>query len=416
MPTTTTALFQPPGACRTFTRSGSVYPPLGLCQLAATVSDSDALVIDADGRGWDEDRARAEVLSLSPSAVGLTATSFTLDLVECWASRFAAQGIRIIVGGPHASLEPRDLLGRCPSVEAVVRGEGEVVFPEIVSRLVAGSALSGVPGVVVRGGLDASILQVPDLGAVPFPRLDGLPIGEYWCPDARRRPMVTFMTTRGCPHRCGFCSSPALLGRKVRGAPVAAVLDELERLVHRLGIREVSFVDDVFTINRRRTTDLCHGMVERGLDLSWFCNARADQVTPELAEVMAAAGCHQAYLGFESGDDRVLRSVDKGATVAVLERGARFLADAGVDRSIGFVLGLPGEDEVAVEATIELALRVRPERIQFTRWTALPGSPLAANDRPRDVTFHRGDDEVVERRIQRAYAACSNGEWGKPSW
>lgn len=412
---TTIVLFQPPGACRTFTRSGSVYPPLGLCQLAATVSPSEALVLDADGEGWSDEEALERVLAVGPQAIGLTATSFTLDLVERWAGRFASAGLRVLVGGPHASLAPDDLLRRCPSVEAAFRGEGEVCFPEIVSRLATGRSMDGVPGVVVRGG-SAEIQRAEDLDAVPFPRLYGLPIESYWCPDATRRPMVTFMSTRGCPHRCGFCSSPALLGRKVRVWTVERVLDELERLVGEHGVREISFVDDVFTINRKRTLALCRGMVERSLDLTWFCNARADQVRPELAEAMAEAGCHQTYLGFESGDDGMLASIDKGASVAALERGAAVLSDAGIKRSIGFVLGLPGESDRSVDASIALAKRIRPERLQFTRWTALPGSPLASSPLALDATFHAGANERVEAWIERAYAACESSDWGQESW
>ncbi len=131
-------LFQPPGACRAFTRSGSVYPPLGLCQLAAVVGPQGAVVVDADGEDLDADVALQRVAELAPLAVGMTATSYTLELVETWAARFRSLGLRVIVGGPHASLAPVDLLDRCPSVEAVVRGEGEEAMPALVDALEAG--------------------------------------------------------------------------------------------------------------------------------------------------------------------------------------------------------------------------------------------------------------------------------------
>ena len=409
-------LIQPPGACRAFTRSGSVYPPLGLCQLAATVDPSVCQVLDADGLDLSEEQALEQALAFGPRMVGLSATSATLDLVESWAARVARAGIRVVAGGPHASLEPEDLLQRCPSVEAAVRGEAESVFGELARRAGEGLDLTGLPGVLVRGGRAAEVVvqRVPGFEGLPFPRYDGLPIGAYHCPDARRRPMVTVMTTRGCPHACAFCSSSFLLGRKVRGWPVDAVLDHLERLVWAHGVQEISFVDDVFTIRRERTLALCRGLCERGLDLSWFCNARADQVDPELAQAMAAAGCHQVYLGFESGSQAILDGIHKGAQLDRLEAGAATLAEAGIGRSVGFVVGLPGETDATVAQTVALAWRLRPERLQFTAFTPLPGTPLA---RERLTgTFHLGADEQVVAWVHEAYAACAGQPWGRRSW
>jgi anaerobic magnesium-protoporphyrin IX monomethyl ester cyclase len=421
MPPTPTPvlLLQPPGTCSEFTRSKSLYPPLGLCQLAATVSPPDAVVLDADGAHWSAERTLSEVLAREPVLVGMTVTSYTLDLVERFARPLAARGIAVMVGGPHASFAPQDVLARCPSVRFVVRGEAEVIFPEIVTRARRGESLHGLAGVHERGReiaghLDA-VLRVDDLGALPMPIFDGLPTDAWWCPDARRRPLVTVATTRGCPHRCAFCSSPELLGRKVRSVPVPQVLDYLEGLVRDRGVREISFVDDVFTILRRRTLELCRGMARRKLDLTWFCNARADQVTEEIAAAMAEAGCHQVYLGFESGNQGILDRIQKGATVADLERGAELLARHGISRSVGFVVGLPGENAATVAQSIALARRVRPERIQFTRFTPLVGSPLG---RDLSVTrgFHDRGQDQVSRWISECYAAVEGQTWGRESW
>lgn len=416
---TTVVLLQPPGTCSEFTRSKSLYPPLGLCQLAATVSQADAVVLDADGSHWSGERTLSEVLARQPALVGMTVTSYTLSLVERFARPLAARGIAVMVGGPHASFAPRDVLARCPSVRFVVRGEAEVIFPEVVARAGRGETLHGLAGVHERGRETAGhldmVLRVEDLGSLPPPIFDGLPIDSWWCPDARRRPLVTVATTRGCPHRCAFCSSPELLGRKVRSVPVPQVLDYLEVLVRDRGVREISFVDDVFTIQRRRTLELCRGMAERKLDLTWFCNARADQVTEEIAEAMAEAGCHQVYLGFESGNQGILDRIQKGATVADLERGAELLARHGISRSAGFVVGLPGETAATVADSIALAKRIRPERIQFTRFTPLVGSPLGQDPGTTRGFHDRGLDQVSSW-ISACYAAVEGQAWGRESW
>lgn len=378
-------------------------------------------MLDADGEGLDEAATLGEIDALSPRVVGLTATSYTLELIERYARLFAARGITVIVGGPHASLAPVDLLCRCPSVQHAFMGEGEPVFPDIVARAAAGQSLRGLPGVLTRGDDTLpALVQYDAIDGVPFVDFAGLPVERYGCPDARRRPMLTFLTARGCPHRCGFCSSPKLLGRKLRGPSVDQVLMQLDLLMTRHSVREISFVDDVFTLPPKRALALCRGMVELGLDLSWFCNARADQITDELAAAMAASGCHQVYLGFESGSQEILDRINKGTTVAALERGAETLRRHGIARSVGFVIGLPGETDETVEASIRLAQRVRPERLQFTRFTPLVGSPLYEEARTkgrRSLGFHqRGQDDQVDEWIARAYAACRADTWGKESW
>lgn len=416
---TPVVLLQPPCVCSEFTRSKSLYPPLGLCQLAATVSPRDVVVLDADGEGWTAEQTTTEVMAHRPGLVGMTVTSYTLGLVERFAKPLAEHGIAVMVGGPHASFAPQDVLTRCPSVRFVVRGEAEVIFPEIVARARQGASLHGLAGVHERGRETAShldvVLRVDDLGALPMPAFDRLPSEAWWCPDARRRPLVTVATTRGCPHRCAFCSSPDLLGRKVRAVPVPQVLDYLEELVRKRGVREISFVDDVFTVQRSRTLELCRAMADRKLDLTWFCNARADQVNEEVAAAMAEAGCHQVYLGFESGNQGILDSIQKGATVAALERGADLLARHGISRSVGFVIGLPGETSATVADSIALAQRVRPERIQFTRFTPLIGSPLGRELGATRGFHDRGQDEV-SRWIDECYAAIDGQAWGRESW
>jgi len=388
--------------------------------LAATVTPGAAAVLDADGSQFDEAATLASIEAHAPSVVGMTATSYTLEIVERWARHLAAIGIEVIVGGPHASLDPLGLLSQCPSVHYAFLGEGEPVFPKIVERAVSRRSLRGLPGVWTRGDYQAvDIVRCEEFNRSPYVELNGLPIAEYWCPDAKRRPMVTLLTARGCPHRCGFCSSPALLGRKLRGPDVPLVIHQLEVLVEQHGVREVSFVDDVFTLPPRRALALCRAMVDHGLELSWFCNARADQITSELAEAMAAAGCHQVYLGFESGSQEILNRINKGTTVAKLERGAELLQQHGIARSVGFVFGLPGESDQTVDASIELAQRVRPERLQFTRFTPLVGSPLyreASGAGARSLGFHKRMEDRVSDWIERAYVACKADSWGKESW
>jgi radical SAM superfamily enzyme YgiQ (UPF0313 family) len=412
-------LLQPPNLCKTFTRSGSVYPPLGLCQLAAVDRNNLIQVFDAEGEGLTDEQTENILRELQPKIVGLTATSFTLEIVEKWAKFCKSINAKIIVGGPHPSLSPLNTFEKCPSIDFIVRGEGEVVINELIELILTKKFDTQLSGVCSRNGndfhIDNEILKINDFSELPFPDLSSMPIHNYWCPDAISKPMVTMMTTRGCPYRCEFCSSPAVMGKKVRGWSVEQVISEVKHLHFELGVKEISFVDDVFTINRKRTLELCAEIVKNNIKITWFCNARADHIDEEIARAMKLSGCHQVYLGFESGSQTILDNIKKGTTVERLVKGAEILKQNGIDRSIGFVLGLPGENEETVLQSIALAQKLQPERLQFTRFTPLVGSPLE-NFKMNENGFHKQGNDQVGTWIKRAYSECLGISWGKESW
>lgn len=362
----------------------------------------------------------------------------------------------VIVGGPAAAFESDSIFYECPNVDVVVKGEGEVTFPKIVrileeeeeeqqhnkrqqlvyesSRSSSSSSslsltaetvnnveseyrsrvlsrLSQIAGVVVRDHSQSNDDSIPTLpkesfSDLPFPDLSASPVDKYTAPDAKRLPMVTMMTQRGCIAECAFCNTPQIHGKQMRGWTNEQIIEQLVHLKSEHGIRQVSFVDDVFT-NRPGggPRQLCQMMIERQLDLTWYCNARADQISAKMAHAMRAAGCHQVFLGFESGCDEMLQRIRKGETVAQLERGARILKEeAGIDISIGFIVGLPGETDESVNKTIELCHRVQPTRVQFTRFTPIPGSALATTTTTKlnfpqhgvvDVDIDIGEDENI---------------------
>jgi anaerobic magnesium-protoporphyrin IX monomethyl ester cyclase len=220
--------------------------------------------------------------------------------------------------------------------------------------------------------------------------------------------MITMMTQRGCVASCAFCNTPQIHGSSIRGWSTEQVTAELVNLTQMHKVQEISFVDDVFTNRPGGPRKLCNMIVEAGLDLTWYCNVRADQVTPKMARAMADAGCHQVFLGFESGCDEMLKRINKGETVADLERGAGMLKDAGIHLSIGCIVGLPSETQGTVNKSIALCNRVKPYRAQFTRFTPIPGSKLADHyDSLGAYGFHnRSGDDQVETWLKQCYNEC----------
>lgn len=194
-PRCTVLLLHPPGACSAFTRSGSQYPPLGLLQLKALIGDRSRVdVIEADGHRLSDNETAQLIADIAPVALGMTVTCGTKPLTHAWSTvaRNLASGYDpiIIVGGPAAAFESQSILSDCPNVDVVVKGEGEVTFPQIVeilegptkcTRRESLAQLSRLPGVCVRGMPEVNDMKIPKLpkGAfetLPFPDLSSSPV------------------------------------------------------------------------------------------------------------------------------------------------------------------------------------------------------------------------------------------------
>jgi anaerobic magnesium-protoporphyrin IX monomethyl ester cyclase len=259
-PKETVLLLHPPGACSAFTRSGSQYPPLGLLQLKALIGDSAKVdVLEADGFGYTDETVVEKIIYDAPRAIGMTVTCGTKSLTNAWSTvvKNLSYNYRplVIVGGPAAAFETDSIMKTCLNVDVVVKGEGEVTFPSIVDILCSASngtpnesilsSLATLPGVCVRDRPEMNDIKIPTLSresfnTLPFPDLTQSPVHKYKAPDAKRFPMVTMMTQRGCIAKCAFCNTPQIHGMPIRGWSNEQIIEELKRLKALHGLREVS--------------------------------------------------------------------------------------------------------------------------------------------------------------------------------
>ena len=216
-----------------------------------------------------------------------------------------------------------------------------------------------------------------------------LPIERYDNPNALH-PQVMIIGGRGCPHRCSFCVFPQTLhGRRERRRSAGNIVDEMlwvEGNMPRVG--SVFFEDDTISAVPSRLRALAELMIERGVSISWSANMRAD-VDPETLRTCRRAGLRTVCVGFESGDDGMLRTMRKGLDT---ERMRRFMRDA---RSAGlkvhgcFMAGFPGETRETMERTLELALELDPDTAQFYPLMVYPGTDAYADALERDLITAR---------------------------
>ncbi len=360
-----------------------VAPPLGLGYLAGSLLDAghDVEIIDCMKDKIRNERLGSIMSEKNPDIVGITAmTSFYPAVIGACKIVRASCKAKIILGGPHPTALP-ELTLRETGAAAVIVGEGERTMVEL-----AGSRdWKRVRGIAyIRDGKLAKTGPRPlaDLDELPWPAWDLIPPDRY--PKAphgiifRRFPTAPIMTSRGCPYDCSFCASNCIWHQKFRRRDPKDVVDEMEYLVKKFGVKEIHIEDDNFTLVKAHAMKVCEGMLEKKLDVSWTCpnGVRADALDLELLELMKKSGCYLLAFGIESGSEAMLKRHSKGINKERIRSAIGMCRKVGIETLGFFILGLPGETKETIEETIAFAKETELDRAHFGIFTPMPGSRL----------------------------------------
>ena len=373
---------------RRLDRSRFRFPPLGIAYVAASLREADHDVQVLDCTFLSRHEALDRALVAQAEVVGIYCMA-TMEEDCLGLARALRSSCRLLVaGGPLPTCAPEAFL---PQFDAIVRGEGEQTMLELLTAFEAGAELSDVPGVAGLRDPDGATCARPrpfahELDRIPFPARDLLPNSRYI--DFGRQSygysITTVMSTRGCPFRCEFCSN-VVFGDSYRERSPGNVVDEIEEVLE-LGYERISFADDVFTLNRHRVLAICAEIERRGLRLSWECLGRVDAFDREMAQEMKVAGCFRIFFGIESGNDDILRLMDKRITTAQAAGAVQVAHEAGLDVGAFFIVCYPGETDDTVLETLRFATSLPLDYLGLTMPYPLPGTALF--DRVGDRVTH----------------------------
>ncbi len=340
------------------------------------------------------DACTAGILENNPDVVGFGAQCTTYPAVVQIARRIkrAAPHVRIVVGGHNASFVDVETLSRYPSIDAVVRGEGEITFAELMAAYDAGSDPAGVEGLTWRD--DGRITQNPDreliadLDELPLPDYGFLaPLSEYRDACNLPRSIAVLEAGRGCPHRCVYCSESTLWRRRSRTYSVDRLVREMRNLRDECGAECVLLSYDQFTANRKFVVEFCERLLDEGLNtLPWYCISRLDTVDGPTLDLMHQAGCESMCYGIDSGSEKTLGFINKRIDRTVLFQRVSETTEAGIVPTLSYIVGFPEEERSDIDQTLELALRTGilgsvNTIVQLP--TVLPGTDLHAGYRDR---------------------------------
>jgi anaerobic magnesium-protoporphyrin IX monomethyl ester cyclase len=369
---------------------GGKNTPLNLAYLASYLrenrSDFDVKIIDAEGLDLTFAQLLEKVDNYSPQIVGITCPTAAYYNIRkiCHDLKKKDNQVKIVLGGSHPTALPRETIGET-GCDAVVIGEGEITFLELVETWEKGQPLEKVRGIAYPDEGSGEIVVTPprpliqDLDTVPFPAKDLLPIHLYFLPPTKRirsQRATNMVTSRGCPYSCRFCMAQTMWTRKTRLRSVRNVLEEIRVNVEQYRLDEFSFHDEVFTLKRERAAAICEGILDAGWDISWVCMARVESVDLELLKLMKRAGCGKIGFGFESGSARMLELMNKRMNLDDAVRAAALCKRAGIEVVGNFILGYPGEDVRSIKETIAFAKRIDCDTAAFFIAIPYPGTPL----------------------------------------
>jgi radical SAM superfamily enzyme YgiQ (UPF0313 family) len=367
------------------------HPPHSLLSLAGPLEQLGYRPVIVDARV--EKNYKEKIRQNLPDSILAGISSMTGFQIEhalriCEFIRQHDQHILLVWGGVHPTFMPEQTC-RNKYVDVVVKGEGELILPQIVKRVQSRQSLEGVPCITYKDR-QGNILNsdtkplLMDLNQIPMTPWHLVDIEKYFRPEYGVDKTITLVTSKGCPHRCTFCYNLNFNMRKWRGKDARHVVDEIQFLRQRYGIQGVYFIEDNFFANKKRVEEICEMLIRRKLDIVWGSSNRVDYVArydEEFMRLLKRSGCRNFLFGVESGSDVILQLISKDITKKDIMSAVDKCRKYGIVGVFTFISGLPGETKDDLNRTIELIdeIKSRNEDAEISglfTYVPYPGTPM----------------------------------------
>ncbi|MDY7031656.1 MAG: radical SAM protein [Thermodesulfobacteriota bacterium] len=269
----------------------------------------------------------------------------------------------IVMGGAGYSIFPQSVLEYLEA-DIGIQGEGEHAFVLLLERLQKKSDLSGIPGLYLpKKGLQGKRKFSRELDDFPIP----LPEAHLWAPSNFKRQEIwlPFQTRRGCPMNCSYCSTALIEGTAMRTRDPSHAVKMLSKYVE-AGFDRFFFVDNIFNVPLLYAKSLCDRIMKEELNITWRCILYPWKVDQELVEKMAAAGCTEISLGFESGSPEMLQNMNKRYSPEEVQKISETFKKYKINQMGFLLLGGPGENKKTVQESLEFADSLDLESMKVT--------------------------------------------------
>jgi hopanoid biosynthesis associated radical SAM protein HpnJ len=388
----------------------SYWYPVWLCYPAGMLADSKVLDAPPHKVSINQTVAMAsdfELLVLFTSSPG-----FNVDVKIAEMMKDTNPKMKVAFVGPPVTIEPEKSLKASKAIDFIVKRE----FDHQIANYAKGTPLSELPG--VSYWKDGQIVHNPEGGVIE--NLDELPwVSKVYKRDLDFRnynvpfllnPFISFYTTRGCPAMCTFCLWPQThSGHRWRLRSSDDVANECRWALENFpGMKEIFFDDDTFNYRKDRTIELCSKL--KKLNFTWSCTSRVTTDYDTL-KAMKEAGCRLLIVGYESGDQQILKNIKKGATIDMAQRFTANCKKLGLIIHGDFIVGLPGETRDTIRKTIDWAKKLDVETIQVSLGHAFPGTEFYDHAQKNGLVSIEGMTDATGHQLPNAvYPGMDRGE------
>ena len=339
--------------------------PMGLLMVAAVLEKAGYRIKLLDANAAGNKQNMNDVVKIvhhfKPDIIGMTLITTLAKEAYKLASLLKNNGSKLIAGGPHATIIPKEALEH--GFDAVVIGEGESTIEEAIQGLMGQIPMENVKGIAYKDN-EGQIIEtkpreyIEDLDSLPPPArhlVNPLDYGPSYNPQLH----TNLFSSRGCTGRCSFCAG-GLFGKKFRFRSAQNILDEIFYLYKNYGTRHFHFVDDAMTTNKDRVKKICEGINESDMSITFSLMTRFDRVNDDMLALLSQAGCNRIDFGVESGHPETLKKIHKPHSVEMVKRVVPLTAKYKIKPLCFFILGFPWEDTNAIQNTKELIVELSP--------------------------------------------------------
>ena len=370
-----------------FNHKDNIFP-LSLGYLSTSLKSHDCKIYDFAIEGSSKSNLKNFLIQFKPHIVGITYWSNKGYIVEplCEFIKQIDKKIKVILGGPHPSSCPEEILKRNKNVDHVFLGESEIAIKKYVEKIERNdNSFEAIKGIAFRK--NSAIIKtgfhfeenLDQFGPINWEEIN---INEY----LKRRQFllnkykaIPIITTRGCPYLCKFCNVRNINGTKIRCHSVNYILSEIDRLYNKYGVREFKIVDDNFTFNKEYVIDFCKAIIKKKYPkIAFSCpnGVRIDALDDEVLSLMKKAGWYSLYLGIESGSDKTLKRMNKKLAFQTIEKQVKLIKKYGFIITGFFIIGYPDETHSDIMKTIQFAKRLNIDLANFHTFVPFPGTPI----------------------------------------
>lgn len=287
----------------------------------------------------------------------------------------------IILGGHGPSPVPEYFINYL-GADAVVMGEGEVPFFNLIKALDNKTDLSKVKGIAFRQENKVIVNPreepIKDLDSIPYPYFDPLPMEYYIKSPLWTGPLdrgITMCAQRGCTYRCNFCYR---LEKGIRFRSPNSIAEEIKKYKIDYNINYVWFLDELFMVNEKRVFEVCETFLKEDINIKYFCTGRLEKANDKVLDIMKRSGCVAIDYGIEQFDDEALRKMDKNLTTAEIENGIKKTLKRGIHPAFNIIFGNIGDTRQTLRKSLDFLHKYNDYgQLRVIRpVTPYPGSPL----------------------------------------